>query len=156
MRKYLVVGTVVAALALPALAAAKGPSSALITGPSAPRALAMTGDGESPGSLRGSLVNAGGWFAQVFGQTPDPTLKGQPKATLGPRYKAVYVVPGPHGTTSRIVQLIYPYAKPVPLTYMRAGQRVWEGQTTYGGWFRATKSLKQVLVRAGLPARTPA
>jgi len=156
MRRYLVVGTVVAALVLPALATAKGPASALVTGPAVPRALAMTGDGESPGSRLSTLVNASGWFAQVFGQTPSPTLRAQPKGTLGPQYKAVYVVPGPNGTSSRIVQLIYPYAKPVPLSYMKAGQRVWVGQTTYGGWFRGTQSLKQVLVSAGLPARTPA
>ena len=68
----------------------------------------------------------------------------------------MYIVPGPNGTSSRIVQLVYPYAKPAALTYMKAGQPVWEGQTTYGGWFRATTGLKQMLVRAGLPAKMPA
>jgi hypothetical protein len=156
MRSYLVAATAVAALALPAAAMAKGPASALISGPSPTRTLAVTGNGEMPGTPLGTLANAGGFFAQVFGQTPDPTLRIRPQGTLGPRYKIVYIVPGPNGTSSRIVQLVYPYAKPVALTYMKAGQPVWAGQTTYGGWFRATTGLKQMLVRAGLPAKMPA
>jgi hypothetical protein len=156
MRRYLVATTVVAALVLPALATAKGPASALISGPSPARTLAVTGNGETLGTPLGTLANASGFFAQVFGQTPDPTFRVRPKGTLGPRYKVVYLVPGPNNVSSRIVQLVYPYAKPVALTYMRAGQAVWEGQTTYGGWFRAGSSLKPMLVRAGLPARMPA
>jgi len=155
MQRYLVAAAVVA-LALPAVATAKGPASASITGPAPTRMLAVTGNGEMPGTPLGTLTNASGFFAQVFGQTPDPTLRVRPSGTLGPRYKIVYRVPGPDGTSSRIVQLVYPYAKPVALTFMKAGQPVWEGQTTVGGWFRATKGLKQMLVRAGLPARMPA
>jgi hypothetical protein len=154
MRRYFVAAAVVA-LALPAAATAKGPASALISGPSPARTLAVTGNGEMPGTPLGTLTNAGGFFAQVFGQTPDPTLRIRPAGPLGPRYRIVYLVPGPDNTSSRIVQLVYPYAKPVALTYMRPGQAVWDGQTTYGGWFRATKGLKQMLVRAGLPTRMP-
>jgi hypothetical protein len=128
----------------------------MISGPSPARTLAVTGNGEMPGTALGTLANASGFFAQVFGQTPDPTLRTRPKGTLGPRYKVVYLVPGPHNVSSRIVQLVYPYAKPFALTYMTSGQRVWEGQTTYGGWFLAASSLKQMLVRAGLPAKAPA
>ena len=37
----------------------------------------------------------------------------------------VYVVPGPNNTESRVTQFVYPYAKPVALTYMRPGQVFW-------------------------------
>jgi hypothetical protein len=154
MRRYLVAAAVVA-LALPAIATAKGPASASISGPSPTRTLAVTGNGEMPGTPLGTLTNAGGFFAQVFGQTPDPTLRQRPAGRLGPRYVATYLVPGPNGSSSRLVQHLYPYAKPVALTYTKPGQHVWEGQLTHGGWFRATPALKRTLIRLGLPARAP-
>ena len=157
MRRNLVAAAVLtAALALPSAAAAKGPSSASISGPRLDRSLAIQGQGEmGPGTPLGALVDLGGYFSQMFGQTPDPTLKAQPKGSLGPRYKVVYVVPGPNGIQSRVVQLVYPYAKPVPLTYMRPGQPFWSTDRAHGGWFRASTGLKRVLVRAGLPAVAP-
>ena len=154
MRRYLV-PTVLVALVLPALAAAKGPASASISGPGLDHALAIRGDGEGAGTPLGTLATASGFFPQMFGQMPDPTLTTRPGATRGLRYRAVYVVPGPDGIRSRVVQAIYPYAKPTALTYMKPGQAFWDGETTHGGWFRATAALKRVLVRAGLPARPP-
>jgi hypothetical protein len=153
MRRYLVAAaTLAAALALPGLASAKGPSSASISGPNLDGSLAIRGTGEmGPGTPLGSLVDYGGYFAQMFGQTPDPTRRTQPKGVLGPRYKVVYVVPGGNKIQSRVVQFLYPYAKPVPLTYMRPGQPFWNTEQAHGGWFRASASLKSMLVRAGLP-----
>ena len=69
--------------------------------------------------------------------------------------KATATVPGPNGIRSRIVQHLYPYAKPVVLTYMKPRQRFWEGDLAHGGWYRANAGLKRMLVRAGLPARAP-
>ena len=154
MRRVLVAVALVA-LALPVAAQAKGPSSASISGPGLERALAVTGNGEITGTALGNLTMKGGFFAQVFGQTPNPILAKRPAGALGPRYKAVYVVPGPEGSESRLVQWIFPYAKSGPLTFMRAGQAVWEGETTRGGWFRAP-GLRRILVRMGLPAAAPA
>jgi hypothetical protein len=153
MRRHLVVvGTLAAALAFPSLAAAKGPSSASISGPGLDRALAVTGEGEmGPGTPLGLLVDAGGFFPQMYGQTPDPTLRIRPSGTLGPRYRVVYVVPGPNGVKSRVAQDVYPFAKPAPLTYMRAGQVFWTNKKTHGGWFRSSADLKKMLLRAGLP-----
>ena len=136
MRIYLAAAVLVA-LALPVLAAAKGPAGASISGPGLDRALSVRGDGEGPGTALGTLAMASGFFPQMFGL----------------RYKVVYAVPGPNGVESRVVQLVYPYAKPGPLSYMRPGQVFWDGETTHGGWFRATASLKRVLVRAGVPAK---
>jgi hypothetical protein len=154
MRRYVVAAAVVA-LVLPAVAAAKGPVSVTISGPRLDRSLAIVGDGEGPGTALGTLAAASGYFPQMFGQSPDPTLASRPKATLGPRYRAVYLVPGPNDVQSRVVQLIYPYAKPVALTFMKPGQRFWDGRRAHGGWYRASARLKAVLVRAGLPATRP-
>jgi hypothetical protein len=151
MRKYLVSAALVA-LALPALAAAKGPVSASISGPALDGPLVVDGNGEMPGTALGTLANASGFFPQMFGQTPDPTLAARPSRALGPRYKVVYIVPGPNHTQSRVVQFVYPYAKPFAVTYMRPGQPFWDVETTHGGWYRARAGLKRMLIRAGLPA----
>ena len=153
MRRHLVaVAALGLALALPSAAAAKGPASASISGPGLDRNLAVRGQGEmGPGTPLGMLVDQGGFFAQMYGQTPKPTLATRPKGTLGPRYRIVYVVPGPNSTESRVVQLFYPFATPVPLTYMKPGQSFWSTRQTVGGWYRGTGRLKAMLVRAGLP-----
>jgi hypothetical protein len=156
MRRYLAgAAAVAAALSLPAAAAAKGPSSASIIGPGLDRQLAVAGDGElGAGTPLGMLVDLGGFMAQMYGQTPTATLAAQPKGSvLGSRYRIVYVVPGPNAVRSRVVQLFYPYAKPVPLTYMKPGQTYWGTRQTVGGWFRSSTALTHALVRAGLPAR---
>jgi hypothetical protein len=157
MRRHLVAAAaLVAALALPTVAAAKGPESASITGPGLNQLLAVNGQGEGGNATPlGNLVDLGGFFPQMYGQSPDPTLRHQPKGTLGPRYLVTYVVPGPSNIKSRIIQSVYPFAKPVPLTFMKAGQKFWGTRETRGGWFRSTSDLKRILVQAGLPATSP-
>jgi hypothetical protein len=157
MRRLLVLGALatLATLAVTAPAAAKGPSSASITGPGLDRGLPVKGEGESgPGTPLGTLVQLGGFFPQVFKEIPDPTTRTQPTADLGPRYQVAYRVPGPSGTGT-IVQDVYPYAKPSPVTYVRAGQRFWGVNRTYGGWFVSSAGLKTALVEAGLPKSPP-
>ena len=158
MRRLLVLATLatLATLAATAPAAAKGPSTASITGPGIDHGLPVKGEGESgPGTPLGSLVQFGGFFPQVYDEIPDPTTRTQPTADLGPRYQVVYRVPGPSGT-STIVQDVYPYAKPSPVTYVRAGQRFWGVNRTHGGWFVSSDGLKTALVEAGLPKSPPA
>jgi uncharacterized protein (DUF58 family) len=154
MRRYLVAAAILA-LVLPALAAAKGPVSASISGPGLESPLTVSGDGEGPGTALGTLAMSSGFFAQMFGQTPDPTFTSRPSRALGPRYKVVYVVPGPNDIRSRVVQWVYPYAKPVALTHMKANQPFWETERTHGGWYRASAPLKKMLVRAGLSRTAP-
>jgi hypothetical protein len=151
MRRYLVAAAVVA-LVVPALATAKGPSSASISGKGLERTLLISGNGEALGTQLGALTMRSGFFPQMFGQTPDPTLRTRPRGALGPRYTVIYVVPGPNNISSRVVQRVYPFAKPVALTYMKPGQPFWEGDSTYGGWYRASPALKRILIRAGVPA----
>jgi hypothetical protein len=142
----------VAALAITGAASAKGPAGATVTGPGI-TTLVLTGNGEDGTSRLGRLTQAAGFFPAVFGQSPDPMLRVRPNGSLGPRFTVIWSVPGGDGVTSRIRQLVYPYAKPLPLTYMRPGQPFWDGERTYGGWFQAGASLRRVLVAAGLPAR---
>ena len=155
MRRYLLPVALVASLALPASAAAKGPASASISGPGLDGRLLIKGDGEGPGTPLGTLASASGYFAQMFGQSPDPTASLRPSVSLGPRYVAVYVVPGPKKIGSRVTQVIYPYAKPHPVTYMKRGQMFWGSRRTHGGWYTGSAALKRVLVQAGLPAQAP-
>ena len=154
MRRYVLAAALVA-LAVPAVALAKGPASASISGPGLGRSIAITGDGEGGGTTLGALASTSGFFPQMFGQSPDPMLASRPTGALGPRYTVVYVVPGPNEIQSRVVQSVYPYAKPRPITFMKPGQNVWNERKTRGGWYRASSRLKAVLVRAGLPTSAP-
>jgi hypothetical protein len=138
-----------AALVLPASAAAKGPSKAEVSGPGLGKALVVTG-AEAPGTPLMTLAESAGFFPAVYGQSPDPMVSSRPKGDLGPRYSVVYRVPGPNRTVSTIRQDLYPYAKPFPASYMKPGQPFWQGQHTRGGWFVGDARLKSTLVRAGL------
>ena len=157
MRKLLLLATVGAlgALVANAPAAAKGPSTASLSGPGLDRAVPIDGDGESgTGTPLGSLVELGGFFPQVFVQIPDATRRTRPAGDLGPRYRIAYRVPGPHGV-STLVQDVYPYAE-TPVTYMSPEQRFWGVNRPHGGWFVAGPGLKATLVAAGLPESPPA
>ena len=156
MRKLLLLATVgaLAALVATAPAAAKGPSTASLSGPGLDHALPVKGEGEmGVGTPLGSLVELGGFFPQMFVEVPDPTKATRPAGDLGPRYRVVYRVPGPNGT-STVVQDVYPYAK-TPVTYMSPGQRFWGVNHTHGGWFVGGAGLKATLVAAGLPKSPP-
>jgi hypothetical protein len=155
MRRQLIAAAVVTmALVLAGTAAAKGPESASLSGPGLDGSLRITGQGEmGTGTPLGSVVDLGGFFAQMYGQAPDPTTRARPHATFGPRYLITYVVPGPNRIKSRVVQVVYPYAKPAPLTYMKTGQHFWGTRRTHGGWFTASADLTRVLIKVGLPAR---
>ena len=157
MRRFLLLATAgaLAALVATAPAAAKGPSTASLTGPGLDHALPVKGQGEGgSGTPLGSLVMVGGFFPQVFLETPDSTTRTRPAGDLGPRYRVIYRVPGPNGT-STLVQDVYPYAE-TPVTYMSPGERFWSTNRTHGGWFVAGAGLKAALVKAGLPESPPA
>jgi hypothetical protein len=153
MKRTLVLCAVVA-LALPTAAVAKGPSGASIDGPGSGGGLTFSGDGESSGTILGTLTEQTGFFPAMFGQTPDPMQKGRPKGDLGPKYTITWTVPGPNGETDRLHQDVYPYATP-PVTYMEPGLQFFGEMKTHGGWFRSEEGLKQTLVSAGLPQSAP-
>jgi len=159
MKRHLLTWLVLllAALALPAAALAKGAESATLSGSGLKKAgILIKGNGEpGSGTPLGQLAEESGFFPEVFGQSPDPLLKTAPKGDLGPSYTLSYVMPGPNGVKSTIVQTVYPYAKPDPLTYVKPGQTFFDGQKTLGGWFQTPVRLKQDLVSIGLPATAP-
>jgi hypothetical protein len=156
MRTSLILTLALAALALPLAAAAKGPDAATLSGPGIDGSLPVTGAGEGgPGTPLGDLVQYGGFFPQMFGESPDPTTRARPAGELGPRYSVVYSVPGPNGRDA-IRQDLYPYATPAPVSYIRPGISFWDGQRTHGGWYAADPALLGSLTKIGLPASPPA
>ena len=157
MRRALpAVAALAALLLLPATASAKGPSAASISGPGLDHAISIQGYGEGDSSSPlGILVEQGGFFAQAFEQTPSSTSRRRPSTQLGPRYVVTYTVPGGSSGDSTLRQDLYPYAGNGPASYMAPNQTLWETQKTPGGWFRGGVQLRQMLVKAGLPARAP-
>jgi hypothetical protein len=150
MNRLLLIAAV--ALALPAAALAKGPSEAALTGPGLDNdGIALTGLGDDSG-----IVSQSGFFPAAFGQSPDPMLAAPPGGKLGPKYTLTYTVPGPSGSDATIVQDVYPYAEPEPVTYMPPGQSFFDTEQTRGGWYVSTTGLRELLVDAGLPAEAPA
>jgi endonuclease YncB( thermonuclease family) len=145
------------ALLLPAVALAKGPSAATISGPGLGKTLRISGNGETEGTALGNLTASAGFFPSAFGQEPNPLLPGRPRGNLGPKFTIRYRVPGgdaPSVSTFHITQDLYPYTAGGAVTYMKPGQKIFDF-TTHGGWFRGGPELKQMLVRNGLPARAP-
>lgn len=145
------IAIVLAALALPAAALAKGPTEGTISGAGFVKTFKVTGDG-SPGTLGGDLTQTAGFFPAAFGQSPDPMLHRKP-AALGPSYTIVWTVPTGNGAPDRLHQVVYPYAKGGAVTYMKPGQPIFD-MTTQGGWYR-NPDLKRTLVSLGLPAKAP-
>ena len=150
--KRLLLLVAVAALAAPTAALAKGPDEATITGPGLDKAITIRG-AETEGSPMMTFADAAGFFPAAFGQQPNPMLPGRPKGDLGPRYTITYNVPGGEGQSWTLKQDLYPYAVPA-VTYMKAGQEIFD-MTTQGGWW-ANAALKDQLVALGLPKSPPA
>jgi hypothetical protein len=148
---------VVVALVFVPPAFAKGPSAATITGPGLSSAVAIEGYGEGDSSTPlGILVNEGGFFPQVFGQSPSPLLRSKPAGSLGSRYLVTYEVPGGSSPQpDRLRQELYPYAAGGPVSYMEPKQVFWGNNRTVGGWFRGSSELRAKLVAAGLPRIDP-
>ncbi|HET6657321.1 MAG TPA: hypothetical protein VFG61_05450 [Gaiellaceae bacterium] len=134
------------ALALPGAAFAKGPSKASIAGPGIATIKISGAEGSATPFWR--LVEVSGWFEGAFG--PRRLPQTPPSGELGPRYTITWTVP----SSSRIEQDVYPYAEPLPVAYMPAGQKIWDSPVK-GGWFVAKANLKKSLVRLGLPAEPP-
>lgn len=143
---------VLAALAVPAAALAKGPSQGSISGPGFSKTVKVLYDGGG-GSAGDNLTQASGFFPAAYGQSPDPMQHRRPAGPLGPRYTIAWKVPGGGSTPYRIQQDLYPYARGGAVTYMKPGQPIF-GTTTQGGWYR-DPGLKRTLVSLGLSAKAP-
>ena len=154
MKRLMLAATVGAALLIPATAAAKEPTSASISGPGFGKTLKAPVNGHYEKTGLGRLTFSSGFFPAAVGQQPDPMLPGRPVSKLGPKYTVTWTVPGPPGNeTHTLQQELYPYARGGALTYMRAGQSIFDMKTR-GGWYRAW-GLKSTLMSLGLPAHAP-
>jgi len=155
-RLIAITAAVVALAALVATSAlGKGASEAMITGPGLGDGINLAGEGEAGGGELMQLAEDAGFFPSVFATTPNPMLSKRPAVELGPRYTITYTMPGPNGVSATLVQDVYPYADPTPVTYTEPGQRYFENERTIGGWFVASTTLKDELVAVGLPESGP-
>jgi hypothetical protein len=152
-RLPLFLAVLVTAALLPATALGKEIKSITITGPGLDDKITLKGGGElEAGTPAADLAMLSGFFPELFDTSPDPTLVQRPSGPLGPKYQATYEFPNPEtGDVARIVQDVYPYARPYPATYIPAGRELWTGERAHGGWYVASADLKTVLVKAGLP-----
>ncbi|MGH3132397.1 MAG: hypothetical protein ACRDNY_01395 [Gaiellaceae bacterium] len=141
---------------------AKGPIQASVEGPGLGAPIRFGGweeNGPATGAPLMEFAEAAGFFPAALGQEPSPLLPARPKGDLGPRYVVEYLVPGPAGEEDRILQDLYPYATPDPVTYMAPGQSIFGTHATRGGWFAAKSPaappLGYILAEAGLPKTPP-
>jgi hypothetical protein len=138
---------------------AKGPIEALLQGPGLDTSLRFelpyhsAADDPRRAPLE-HLALATGYFTAVFSGVPADSYDAAsralrvepPPSDLGPRYTLTYRLEGPAGG-ERIVQDVYPFAEPRPLTYVAPSQVA----NQLGSWFVALPGLKHALVDAGLP-----
>lgn len=155
MRKLLLAAVAVGTLLVPTVAHAKGASQATITGPGLGSGLRLAGEGQVGGEKLMTIMQEGGFFPSVFLTTPNPMQRAQPDGALGPRYTIVYEMPRPDERFDQIRQDVYPYASPVPVTYMERGQPYFGTERTVGGWYAASAGLKTALVDIGFPSSAP-
>lgn len=150
--KHLFLALAIVALALPGTASGKGASAATMRGPSGTITFTSGDERNGPTQLS-QLADRSGLYPALFReeQLPDPLLASRPKGDLGPKYTITWTMPTSSTDAVKILQDVYPYAKPGPVTYMAPGQKVFDSKT-HGGWFRAGPELKDTLVSAGLPA----
>jgi hypothetical protein len=147
--------TVVAAgvlAGLPSAAWAKGPSRATVTGPGLAAPITVGGDGEpGSGGRLAALAEGSGFFAAMFGETPDPMRATPPTTDLGPRYTVTYLVPG-GSRDATIIQQLYPLAATGPASYLAPGQTFFDTEKTRGGWYSASRAFLATLRDLGIPA----
>jgi hypothetical protein len=110
--KRLTVLLACAVLAFATAAQAKGPSGATIEGPGLDEPIRLSGDSESNNATASPFyrfVQEVGFFPAVFCcQQPNPMLSTRPKGALGPKYRIVYVVPGPENKSYRVMRTCIP------------------------------------------------
>jgi hypothetical protein len=133
-------------------ALAKGVESATIEGPGLPHPLRVgPGSGGATVSALGPLSTLTAMWEVTPGHPSPLQLSPQaPTAELGPAYTVRWQVMTGVEQTTELRQDVYPYADGGPVVYTAAGQPLFDG-TTIGGWYEAPGSLRELLVRLGVP-----
>jgi hypothetical protein len=155
---FVFVVAAVVALGASLSAIAKGPSRAVIEGPGISSPIALPGPNEATiGPELAALVMDSGLFTGLWCRTCDGRLRHSPSEQLGPRYTITYAMTMTSGKGTRsnpVVQYVFPYAVPDPVTYVPAGQR-FSMRATLGGWFIAGPKLRR-LMDLGVPTEASA
>lgn len=154
-RACVLVVSILALAVLTPAALGKGASEATISGPGLDAPITLAGEGQEGGEVLLAIADAAGFFPAVFPQSPDPMLEERPHGARGPKYVVEYVMPGPNGEEDVLLQELYPYASPSPVSYVAPGQPFWTTEKTRGGWYVARPELKDDLVAVGLPVTAP-
>jgi hypothetical protein len=147
---------VVAALALSFLAApasAKGASKIVIEGPGLVHPITVEpGESTSTDRLWPLMMDSRFFLGLCHGRCGSRSrLARRPSQGLGPRYTLTYTM-NLDVTSHEVVQYVFPYARPNPVTYMPAHQTFLEHHKTGGGWFITPQRMERELITLGLPA----
>jgi hypothetical protein len=158
MKRVLVQITVVLALcvastlcfALPAIG--KGPSQGIVTGPGLAGPIRLRDpSARTIGVDLARVVEQSGFFAGLAGGDRDRRAQ-PPFGYLGPRYTITYMMGLSNRDPDTIVQYVYPFAEPVPITHMPENQKYWGSNETVGAWYAARIGLTKTLIGLGVPA----
>ena len=138
-------------------ALAKGASEAMITGPGLGGGISLAGEGQAGRrSARCSSPSTPASIPSVFATSPNPMQsRSAPRAISAPATRSRTRCPG-RTASDELVQDLYPYANPTPVTLHASRASATSGsQRTVGGWYVASTTLKDELVAVG-PAGEPA
>lgn len=135
--------------------AAKGPESAIITGPGIGRPIELIDYtlGTAPDLLARLMEQTGIWYAT--GDLPRPIE--EPAGELGPGYTLTWINSGPpdKGVDERTIrQEIYLDAEGGPLIYTPAQDSLQNWGPGRTGWFAAPSGLRDTLAGLGVPVST--
>jgi hypothetical protein len=133
---------------LPAMA--KGPSQGVITGPRLPAPIRLSEPDTRISHDLAHVVIQSGFFEGMWGG--EHLLTQRTREDLGPRYTITYTMSQGDGRSDSIVQYVFPYAEPLPITQIPAEQQYWDSNETVGGWYVARHRFRDTLIRLGLPA----
>jgi hypothetical protein len=158
-------GIAVLALALSVVGAlwtdpalAKGPTRAVIRGPGLETPIVVGYRSARTSDVFATLVARSGIFQGLWCVDCGGAAAGRPPGPLGPRFTVTYTLELDrvrHDRVDHVVQLLFPYAQPRPVTFVHRGQPFDLG-TTGGGWYIARPSLRGLLRGLGVPPRSHA
>ena len=142
----------------PAASAKLGFDQVTLTGPGLRSPVQLRPDPEDFADVM-VVVEHSGFYKQLACQRCASRMTVPWPDDLGPRYVLTYAMPSSFGpndevlTRDLVVQYVYPYAEPDPVTFMPPDQQSPGGWKSVGGWFVADQALTRELEVFG--ARAP-
>ena len=116
---------------------AKGPSQAVLEGPGLTSPVSLRSPGQRTiGPALATMFQESGLFDGLYGTGSGSKVTRPPCSQLGPRFTVTYTLGGP-GRDSTIVQYIYPYATPGPVTHIHPDQPLLD--RSKDGWWLARR-----------------